>query len=142
VENTAIDDECTPFPITPYYTAKKLPKIYLGIDDEEKFSWKKPLTMKTVPLAIDIQKILMPYHLEGIFAVLCIDTSNAYNTSYGKREIVVTLHESGSERLLRLTSEEYQQQIQNYMLLRETLSEENVAIIDMRVPQLAFFKGM
>lgn len=167
-ENTALDAEKVPFPFIPFFTPKKLPEIYLGLNEE--ITWNRPIEGEKIDLAFDLLKILKGPILCDLFNVKRIDVSLAFEKSFGRREVVIVTEDQlifthkGSEiqfvfpRLLRLTKKNYSQELSNYLKLREQLLEkeqmklnfpegdEKIVIypekvIDFRIPQLAFIDG-
>ena len=71
-----------------------------------------------------------------------IDVSKSDAPSYGQREIVITLSSESKKQILRLSRENYSQQLTNYLELEKYLEvqgdREPVLVIDLRVPSLAF----
>lgn len=164
-ENVALDTEAVPFPITPFFSPKKLPEIYLGL--KENLIWKQPLTGEKIELAFELLKILEGPIVCDLFNVKRIDVSHAFEKSLGQREIVlltgdellVTQKERDVRfvfpRILRLSTKNYSQELSNYLKLREQLLEKEQMqldfpegeekrvvypqkVLDFRIPQLAF----
>jgi hypothetical protein len=168
--NAAIDKDGIPFPVKPFFTPKKLPDIYLGsiddnIDNSCGLVWGKQIKGKRLDLAFHILKMLQRKCCDGTSSVRQIDVSRAFALSCGQRQIVVTLEERSvkkvenkpvfvvSMRILRLTPENYPQQLANYLQLKPYLNEQDKkslsavtegsihlkpTIIDMRLSDLAF----
>lgn len=166
-KNTALDQEGCPFPLVPFFSPKKLPEIYLGMNEDLRFN--QPIEGEKINLAFDLLKILTGPIIDGFFNVRRIDISNAFKESFGKREIIVRVADEsfvmqdGKEvcfifpRLLRLSTKHYTQELGNYLKLREKLldkekkqlifpeGEEKLVmcrekVIDFRIPQLAFIE--
>lgn len=164
-ENVALDLEGVPFPLTPFFTPKNLPEVYLGLEDP--IHWNEPIQGESLTLAFDLLRIMAAPIMEDLFNVKRIDVSNAYMGSLGRREIVVITQEEiyksyGEKevcylfpRMLRISTKKYAQELGNYLKLREELlsKEEKelkepegdvrrvvapTKIIDFRIPQLAF----
>lgn len=129
-DNVALDEEGTPFPITPFFSPKKLPEIYLGV---KTFAWGRPLQDAKATLALTLVKMMLGLSLQ----VKRVDVTAAFAPGLGKREIVVILEENGFSKFLRLTPKSYAQELGNYLELRKTLPPE-MQVIDLRIPQLAF----
>ncbi|MDJ0651543.1 MAG: hypothetical protein QNJ27_00800 [Simkaniaceae bacterium] len=128
-ENTALDLEGHLFPLTPYFTPKKLPEFYLGL--KEILPFEKPLQGKELALATEL------YHLLKS-AIDRIDLSHINESSLGKREIVVVLRLSNdAKHILRLSTKRYKEELLNYQLLKSTVQEGDF-IVDLRVPKLAY----
>ena len=166
-ENVALDQDRYPFPVTPFFTPKNLPEIYLGL--EEEIEWNKPLTGQKIELAYDLLKVLGGPIVSDLFNVKRVDVSNAFEKSLGRQEIdLITQDEvfTGQQdqefrfvfpRILRLSTKKYSQELSNYLKLREDLLEKErlelkfpqegettiiypLKTIDFRVPQLAFIE--
>lgn len=166
-ENIALDEERYPFPLTPFFTPKKLPEIYLGL--ETTIEWNQPITGEKIDLAYQILKIITGPIVGDLFNIQRIDVSNAFESSLGRREIVLITQDEiytnfrGREihfvlpRTLRLSTKTYSQELSNYLKLREQLLEKEKLefiypegdetlvmcpqkTIDFRIPQLAFIE--
>ncbi len=158
--NTALDEEGVLVPFKPYFTPKKLPTIYLGLNEDEEGTWGKPLQSTRATLALHLYKLITTQCCGERSQLLRIDVSKAQALSYGQRQIVVIMEERIEKnqglfvypRMLRLSTENYRQELANYLILREHLNrapEETaqtgtvlapLAIIELRVPHLAFIK--
>lgn len=163
-ENVALDKEGYPFPVSPFFTPKKLPEIYLGM--EEELQWNQPITGEKIELAFALLEIINGPIVGDLFNVKRIDVSNAFEMSYGRREIVLFTQDEiyntykGKEvrfvipRILRLPTKKYAQELGNYLKFREQRLEKEshelvaqegqsvvqcpTVTIDLRIPQLAF----
>lgn len=159
-ENIAIDEEGHFFPIHPFLTPKRLPEIYLGIEEMENWKVDSPL----FDLAVEILKNLETAPWKEGLRILRVDVSNALAPSLGQREIVLMTEEElvirKEEReivclfpkILRLAPKEYAGQLSNFFILRKSILEDyrkQIAwiedggrfaprIVDLRIPQLAF----
>jgi hypothetical protein len=131
-ENTAFDEAGVPFPISPFFTPKKLPEVYLGI---KTFAWNRSLSGPAAQIALTLLQLLHQLPLE----VKRIDVSRAFLDSLGKREVVMVLDEQGFTKYLRLTPKNFAQELGNYLELRKELPPVS-QIIDLRIPQLAFIE--
>lgn len=132
-ENTAIDENGYPFPVTPFLTPKNLPEIYLNIDQ---ITWNKPIQGKAIELSLTILKLLS----EARIPPRRLDLSHAFADSLGRREIVLITEEGGYSRILRLSLKNYAQELGNYQTLRSRLPPV-AQVIDLRIPQLAFIEN-
>lgn len=163
-ENIALDKEGYPFPVAPFFTPKKLPEIYLGM--EEELEWNQPIAGEKIDLAFALLEIINGPIVGDLFNVKRIDVSNAFEMSYGRREIVLFTQDEiystvkGKEvrfvipRILRLPTKKYAQELGNYLKFREQRLEKEkhelvakegqmvvlcpTVTIDLRIPQLAF----
>jgi hypothetical protein len=160
-KNIAVDKEGYLFPITPFFSPKNLPEIYLGIPLS---GWKIPEKSPPFLLALEILHVLETAPWKEGLLIKRIDVSNAFASSLGQREIVLFTEEEISCRkeereitfvfpkILRLAPKDYPQQLANFFALRRTIIDDyqkQVAslkeggrfaprIIDLRIPQLAF----
>lgn len=177
--NVVIDKEGYPFPFSPFFSPKNLPSIYFGLSpfgmepmdlDRPAVFWGSPLKGKYVDLAFDILNLTTDPKISNFFSVKRIDISNAFAESYGTREIVILTEDSiiynidGKEmqfcfpRILRLSTQDYAQELGNYLKLREQLLLEEQKklpvipdkvepiirlkekVIDLRIHKLAFIE--
>jgi hypothetical protein len=142
-ENVALDKEGFPFPVAPFFTPKKLPEIYLGM--EEELQWNQPIAGEKILLAFELLELINGPIVGDLFNVKRIDVSNAFEMSYGRREIVlftqdeIYLPYQGKEirfvipRILRLPTKKYAQELGNYLKFREHRLEKEKA--ELKVPQ-------
>lgn len=171
--NTMIDVEGIPFPIKPIFTPKKLPEIYLGIDesigeedrDDRKLKWGAPLQGKRINLAFALLNLIMRQCCSDLTHLSYIDVSKAFALSYGQRQIVVILEDRVEKeiegqpvlcvypRILRLGTDNYEQQLKNYLVLQSysrqqdsqffcnspgNIEKAKATIVDLRLQDLAF----
>lgn len=155
--NTAIDDEGVIFPFKPFFTPKLLPEIYLGIHqkegDIESVPWGARLDFPQAKQALKILKTLHKICPPESLALLRIDMMNSDASSYGLREIVITLEEHIEKKendqvrmvkspiYLRLNRDDLEQAIGNFLELRKSVkSSQNLQspVIDLRIPNFAF----
>ena len=129
-ENTALDEKGIPFPLSPFFTPKKLTQVYLGIS---RFSWNERLIDTKTQLALTLLHLLKQLPLE----VRKIDVSQAFQGSLGKREVILVVDEQGFSKYLRLTPKNFAQELGNYLELRKELPPVS-QVIDLRLPQLGF----
>lgn len=162
--NTAIDAEKVLFPLKPFYTPKKLPEIYTGITSLSSV-WGTILSGKEIELAFSLLA-LTPTYCDDLSSLCRIDVSRAFLPSNGEREIVMILEDRMTRvvegeslicvypRLLRLSPENYREQLGNYTNLRTYLRKKEYGaippekgivrqakalMIDLRISDLAFF---
>lgn len=155
LKNAAIDQEGAVIPFQPFFSPKKLPEIYLGINDSsEEVSWGKKILETHTDLALKILQELTPFQ-NPYFILKKIDVSKAFASSYGEREIIVTFEEVYIQkkndktnlvpkaRILRFSEHNLKQQFNRYLLLAKHRREQKQVsdtIFDLRIPQLAFVK--
>lgn len=152
-ENTAIDEEGYIFPFYPFYTPKKLPEIYLGLD--KKYS---QINQNNFYLAHEIIAALEPLRIEKNLFLKRLDVSQAFNESLGKREVVALINSEDNflktqrktSHYLRLSSKNYLQELGNYLVLYDDLRESGlnsledsshcIKLIDLRMDGIALIK--
>lgn len=131
-ENTAIDEQGYPFPLSPFFSPKNLPKIYLG---QTQVKWNYPITDKKLSLAFSLLECSskLPFILKKI------DVEKAFADTLGARGIVLVIEDDNFPRTLRLSTKDYAQNLVNYLELRKELPQKPYTI-DLRLSQLAFLK--
>lgn len=172
-ENTGIDAEGHIFPLQPFFAKSHLPEVYLGLvhnDPEKKeINWHEPIKGKYLTLAFQLLQYMASSPCKEAFRLKSIDVSKAFHPSYGRREIVICVEEalrlqseSGVStcifsQLLRMNPKDYDQEISNFLVLREKMLKDYQAqlkhrclgssivrfsprVIDFRIPELAFIK--
>lgn len=132
--NTAIDASGFFFPITPFYSPRYLPRIYLG-----EHAPPDPWGGQMPNLSLSLSRILAT-SLQGE-DIERIDLSQAQASCAGRREIVLTLRNGA---ILRLTPKNCVQQLAHYSILKTALlSRDNRrVIIDLRIPEVAYIQRM
>lgn len=145
--NTAIDEEGFLFPFRPFFTPKKLPAFYLSLEEEAK--WGESLSNRLhLNLAFNVLKSLESLKDCNV-QIKRIDVSQAYEDSFGNRQIVVVLKEKDghgekcAETYLRLNTEKYAQNLVNYVTLSRRVENkfaDEIKLIDLRIDHLAFVK--
>lgn len=130
--NVALDEEGIPFPVTPFFSPKKLPEVYLGTTQ---LAWNVPIEGREIELALSILKLISKLD----FTLKRVDVSKAFAESLGSREIVMIVEEKGFSQYLRLSLKNYPQELGNYLELRPKLLPKS-HIIDLRISQLGFIQ--
>ncbi len=123
-ENMAVDKDGYLFPCRPFFNPQELPVIYLGDVTNN------PIQNASFHTAKKLLKILSKWH------ICHIDLTKVNERSLGKREIVVLLE---NEIYLRLTPENYAEELANFQLLQKNRTLKN-AVVDLRLADLAFLK--
>ncbi len=146
--NTAIDEEGYLFPFRPFFTPKRLPVVYLGLDQQE-LTWGNCLKEQIIQLTWDVLHQFNQLQLPQ-FYLKQLDMTSVYADSYGQRQIVLILEEReelSSPIYLRLSTEHYAQNLINFRTLYQASFQQPAlylegqsAIIDLRIPHLAFIK--
>jgi hypothetical protein len=157
LSNTAVDREGAIFPFRPFFSPKRLPTFFLGLDGEN-VRWGENLSEKEkVQWAFDILHQFSSFPPNHLF-VKKIDLSQIDVNSYGQRQIVVTLEELSSdwieasspkrEIFLRLNPNYYKQNIANFRALYEAARDQRQPmhwegksiVVDFRIAHLALVK--
>lgn len=161
--NTVVDKAGVAFPFKPFFTPKKIPEIYLGLDKND-LEWGEQI--KGVKIKVALYLIDFFHHnLPESTSLVRVDVSHAFDDSYGNRQVVVMLEESlnlkmHSENIaftiphiLRLSLENYKQEISNYLVLRPLMIDKGASkiknqstpleplIIDLRISGLAYISN-
>lgn len=130
-ENRAIDTEGKLFPMTPFFTAKNIPEIYLGSYDQ-----------KRIDFALELMQFVKDTFPQA--SLQRLDVSRAFSKS-ANREIVLLIKTAKIEYLLRVTLKTYQEDLSRFFAHLSTFDalhqDAGIAIIDLRVPQIALTKG-
>lgn len=157
-KNIATDAEGHLFPVTPFFSPKQLPEIYLGISSFEDWHIDTP----AYHLAMKILQFLDKSTWMEQLTIQRIDVSNAFAPSLGQREIVlITQEEIIKEarvyifpKILRLAPKDFEQQLLHFFTLKKAMVGDYrkqllsahpggtfaPRIIDLRIPQLAFIE--
>lgn len=146
--NTVIDEEGYLFPFRPFFTPKRLPILFLGLDKQE-CKWGSCL--KENSLFNQAKTVLQQFEdlNQTHYWIKQIDLAQAQADSYGQRQIVVALEECNasdakSEILLRLSGDNSGQDLANFQTLQmakdSPLLGRKPTVVDLRIPHLAFIK--
>lgn len=155
--NTFIDEEGYLFPFRPFFTPKRLPTVYLGLNKDE-CKWGSCLKdLSSVRLTFDLLCQFDQLKQEK-FYMKQLDVTQAQADSYGQRQVVMVLEKNdhalaptSSKPLifLRLSSDHTEQDLANFRVLQAALFEKSDKVvtenqplcIDLRIPHLAFIKS-
>lgn len=156
--NTMVDEEGYLFPFYPFFTPKRLPTLYVGLEKEE-CKWGSCLLENfSLKLAFSILRQFEQLPQDHL-SIKQLDVSQAQADSYGQRQIVLLIGENLSQSrssdsgiYLRLSSDHYVQDLANFRTLQTSLfakqescltkvtAQKQPLIIDLRIPHLAFIK--
>lgn len=144
-QNIAVDREGYLFPLSPFFSPKELPELYLGLPsfgaDEDAMGrkgglWQTPLKNRYLPLALEMLQFLEGSAWKEGMKVRRIDVSNAFAPSLGRREIVLCTEEELSifreagvtrsvfPKILRLATKDYPQQLAHFFSLRKNMLDD------------------
>ncbi len=140
-ENTAVDTDLTFFPLYPYYTPKKLPKVF--ISDINEVKWGEKSRSSELNLTIELVKNWEdPLYSRGI-AIREVDVSHAFIPKLGDREIVFLLEKiaTAAQFYIRTSSEDavHLKNFISYYDANET-QFDTIDIMDMRLLDVAYIK--
>jgi hypothetical protein len=142
--NTAVDEEGYLFPFRPFFTPKNLPAFYLDLDKQ--LRWGDSLgNALNLNLAFNVLRSLEKLRLYHV-QIKRIDVSQAFEDSFGKRQIVAVLEtndgtrEKGHLNFLRLNPDHFHQNLVNYETLCRNNKTSGIKVIDLRISRLAFIK--
>lgn len=177
-ENVGVDREGFLLPLSPFFSPKELPEIYLGLppfgqsQDAQGRSgglWQTPVHNRHFDLALQILQFLEGSTWRMGLKIKRIDVSNAYASTLGQREIVLLTEEELIvekeedkvrclfPKILRLSTKDYVQQVNNFFILQKNMMEDyrrqisssqipatgifSPRIVDLRIPRLAFVEN-
>jgi cell division septal protein FtsQ len=133
-DNSAIDSDKVIIPIAPFYTPKNLPEVYLGIKPAPlEVIYGKKIKDKRLDLAIKLLEEINQDNLKKI------DLSLAYSSSYGSRQVILVLRDE-YPIYLRLSTINYKEGWQRYLLMKKIKLFDFSAVVDLRVSQIALIK--
>jgi hypothetical protein len=135
-ENVAIDKEGYPFYLFPIFTPKKIPELYVGIQD---ISWNIPIRLEEYTCAVELAEYIEKTYPKDI-KLLRIDTHNMHNASRGMQEIVVIFEERARRFYVRLDVHEYKKGLKHFLYLRPGDTPERV--VDLRYNGFALVKNL
>ncbi len=157
-QNAAIDGEGVLFPVSPFLSPKRLPKIVLGLTPKQ-CRWGEKLSTPNWELAQKLLAMLQAPPYRDLLSVEQIDCSRAFARSRGEREIILVLVDKLQPptgplrsffRFVRLNPKELESGLKRYLLLREKLLEQELnqlrageeptheCVIDLRLSRLAY----
>ena len=150
--NTALDIDGITFPLKPFFTPKKLPELFLGLEQDSVLANKD----KHLLLALSLLSLINSKFTDQGYILSRVDVSDVSAPSCGQRQIVIIFEKSVTKVIdgepsthveshtLRLSPENYHSQLANYLVLRSFLQkkkEQEISkdmIIDLRLSDLAF----
>ncbi len=135
--NIGLDDKACAFPVTPFFSPKNLPEIYLGLFAQhpppQPLVWNQPLQDERLKLALSILRLFSTKEYSGLFTLQRVDVSSAFAESCGGRQVVLMIEETcrknmGERNLLlsqplflRLSAKNISQELGNYLSLRQKI---------------------
>lgn len=131
--NTAITKEGYLLPFAPFFSPKKLPKVYLG---QIKANWGKKVDDAKWSLALRVMEALNSAQIN----LLEIDVSSAFAESFGQRQIILTIEKADHKIYIRLPVKNFTAALERFMLLNLKDFDQPVYTIDLRIENLAFYQ--
>ncbi|MGL4348010.1 MAG: hypothetical protein ACRCSV_00925 [Chlamydiales bacterium] len=152
--NVGIDKEGVLFPISPFFSIKRLPLIYVHDSElpDKANLWGYQITSESMKIALDIVAHTLEIGFQEKFLVRQIDVASLLSDAYAKREIIliVELMESHASKylplgshILRLNPKKPLRGIDQYLILKKELVSTDLIskrIFDLRLPDLAFIR--
>lgn len=133
-ENMAVDSEGYPFYLYPIFTPKKIPEVYLGLQN---ISWATVREQKEFILAIDVAEFIRNEYPKEL-RLLRIDTHNIQNASCGAQEIVLVFKDGNCSLYVRVDAKDYKTGLKRLLRLRNGEARER--IVDLRSQGFALVK--
>lgn len=162
--NTMIDREGICFPFKPFFTPKKIPEIYLGLNDQQGFIWGEQIKGIKSKLALYLIDFIQENCCAETSTLARVDVSNALADSFGQKQIIAIIEDRLEKKsddkelvvipqILRLSTDNYRQELANYVALRPELLDKaredsqkmqdiTPIVVDLRIPELAFISGI
>lgn len=134
ISNLALDAYGYCFPFFPFFTPKKMPTFYFGLDEQI----VAPLQGEKVDLAFATLSFLEETLQHTDAFLESIDVAQATCPNLGKREMIVTIITKSGKHYLRLTPTRYEEEINRYLLIRHQWDGDRT--FDLRLERLAFVK--
>lgn len=134
MSNTAIAADGVAIPFNPFFRPKKMAQIITG----GSVTWGEALSTPEGNLALEAFQFIKENL--NTMQVLSIDTSHAYDSSYGLRQIIVVLEKPSVKQqyILRLSTEGYREGWHKFRRLPDPVLKGSAKIIDLRIADLAF----
>jgi hypothetical protein len=140
--NTVMDQEGYMFPVSPFFSPKKLTELYLGQEGlKESFqggspAFTYPLKGRYIDLAYKVLDLFQQQE-KASCTIKRIDVSQAFYPTLGKRGVVVLIENGEHTHFLRMSTARLEQEVAHYKILRSHLGKTQT-VIDLRSLQLAF----
>lgn len=138
--NTAIDEEGVLIPFKPFFSPKKIPKIYLGLENDYEAMWGAKIRDEKLKTAFGVLNEAVPLAEKNRLAIESVDMSQWLAKSYGQRQIVLKLvSEDGVKFFLRLNHRDFIKNLRQFSRLDKVpIGQSKLLIFDLRIPHLAF----
>lgn len=135
LEEGLIDRKGVIYPKLSYLNPEKLPRVYFGLKSVQ---WGQKVDKKLMEIC---HNILSFFNDDSKFQLEQIDLSHAFDSSYGSREIILTIHTNSNTHYLRCATKEYLKAFQHYQTLFPLLHKEfQPIVIDLRIPHQAYIR--
>lgn len=133
-QNLVVDQFGAFFPLTPFYTPKILPNIYLGIRFSQ-LQYGNVVEDEKLKVALEVLQYFQKHNFSKQ-RIKTIDVSQLRANSVGRQEIVVHLFEElgkkNYQRYLRLSPINYLAELDHYISLKQMSMAEDF-IVDLRL---------
>jgi hypothetical protein len=133
--NGAIDSEGYLLPRHTQFLESSLPKFVIGV---ERVQWGEKITTPEVALALELRKMIDKEFPQQ--KLISVDVSRAFARSAGKRQAVIVFEKEGVNHILRVTANNFPQQLANYkqLVASNKLTTTASTTIDLRLNHLAY----
>ena len=146
-EDVVMDSDGVLFPYSQFFSTRRLPKCYLGVNENFDLNEKKKLTLRSFQKAQNF--------FEGSsYKIESLDVSESFSDSFAKREIIFKISQELEEQIfpyyLRMSVVDIEKQLSNFLVLSKEFSKQqklwlklypNVApkekVVDLRIEGMA-----
>ncbi|KAF3361487.1 hypothetical protein PHSC3_001861 [Chlamydiales bacterium STE3] len=141
VTNTVIDESGVLFPFKPFFSPKRLPEFYLGLNREVR--WGDQIHGEDLRLAFEVYKSALESRYKNELEIIRIDVSRAFSESLGRKQVVLFLQNKEKQLLyiLRMPTKGFKKIIAAFDQLYENVllnKSSPKMVIDFRLPHNAF----
>jgi len=120
-EDVVMDKDGVLFPYSQFFSTKRLPKCYLGANENFDLNEKKKLTLRCFQKA-------QSFFEGSAFKIESLDVSDAFSDSFAKREIIFKISQEFEEQIfpyyLRMSVVEIEKQLSNFLVLNKEFSKQ------------------
>ena len=146
-DNIVVDAYKHVFPLRPFFSHKRLPKLYTGLTLQKNFL-EEPIEDNACALALKVLSFLENMQ-EPYFRVLHIDTKDVFSESLYRGQMVVSLEcayeNNVFQVLIRCTAKKYEEQLNRVfstgsLLFAKVIEEKaSLLIVDARFDEMLLF---
>ena len=130
VTNTAVDQEGVLFPVSPFYSPKKIPRIFLGLPSE-KLSWGTRILDEPI-----FQRVLATLQASEGIGLELIDCSRIEEKTLGTRELVLHTKEG---IFLLIYPDAVEEGFYKWKCFHKAFPEKSQGVLDLRFHKMGLF---